>query len=87
MKLSTQEPAERTITAALSPAEVAALANWHIARARKIPAAAGKAAMEMRSKSLLWSSRRHSELFKVAEQQLEAHTKRAQELILLIPKP
>lgn len=86
MKYSMEEPAERPLTVALSHAEVAALANWHIAHARKIPGRAGKASMELRAKSPLWSSRQNNELFKVAKQQLEAHSERAVRLLTLIPK-
>jgi len=85
MKLPTQEPADRPLTIALSYAEVAALANWHISQARKIPARLGKASMGLHRGMLFSSKREFDELHKVAKAQLEGHSIRAKGLMSLIP--
>ena len=83
-KFSTQEPAERPFTVALSASEVAALSNWHLSICRKIPKRLGQAQMELQAKSILGSPRQMKQLIDIAKEQLKAHSDRATGLLSIL---
>ena len=80
---STIEPAERPFTVALSEAEIAALANWHLTVAKRIPQKLGKTALKF-SADNLFRARDSKALFNHAREQIDAHCKRAQGLNSII---